>query len=62
MVFIRAPRIVRAGAAVESLGQCRGDTVVARQDHVLVSTFHPELSAGTTLHAYFLQMVLAARP
>jgi 5'-phosphate synthase pdxT subunit len=60
MVFIRAPRIVRRGDAVESLGECRGDTVVARQGHVLVSTFHPELGAGDDVHGCFLEMVRAA--
>jgi 5'-phosphate synthase pdxT subunit len=57
MIFIRAPKIVRLGEGVESLGQCRGDTVVARQGNILVSTFHPELSAEPTVHGYFLQMV-----
>lgn len=57
MIFIRAPKISRLGESVESLGQCRGDTVVARQGNILVSTFHPELSAEPTVHGYFLQMV-----
>lgn len=61
MIFIRAPRIIRVGDNVESLGFCLGDTVVARQEHVLVSTFHPELGAGSALHEYFLQMVVAAQ-
>lgn len=57
MIFIRAPRIVRSGPDVQALAECRGDTVVARQGHVLVSTFHPELSTHAALHRYFLQMV-----
>jgi 5'-phosphate synthase pdxT subunit len=61
MIFIRAPRIIRMGDGVERLGFCLGDTVVARQGHVLVSTFHPELGAGSALHEYFLQMVIAGR-
>jgi 5'-phosphate synthase pdxT subunit len=61
MVFIRAPRIIRVGDGVEILGDCRGDTVVARQGNVVVSTFHPELGAGSDIHSYFLQMVEAAR-
>ena len=62
MVFIRAPRILRLGAAVESLGECRDDTVVARQGHILVATIHPELGAGDDVHGYFLEMVAAAGP
>ena len=61
MIFIRAPRIIRVGTNVEALGDCRGDVVVARQDHVLVSTFHPELGSGSSIHEYFLQMVVATR-
>lgn len=61
MIFIRAPRIIRMGDGVERLGFCLGDTVVAHQGHVLVSTFHPELGAGSALHEYFLQMVIAGR-
>ncbi|MDP6014548.1 MAG: pyridoxal 5'-phosphate synthase glutaminase subunit PdxT [Candidatus Latescibacteria bacterium] len=61
MVFIRAPRITRVGDGVETLGVCRGDTVVARQGNVMVCTFHPELSAGSAVHELFLRMVFAAR-
>ena len=61
MVFIRAPRILRLGDGVQSLAECRGDTVIARQGHVLVATFHPELGAGHEVHDYFLRMVAEAR-
>ena len=60
MVFIRAPRITRLGAGVEALGECRGDTVVARQGGLLAATFHPELSAGAQVHRHFLEMTAAA--
>jgi 5'-phosphate synthase pdxT subunit len=60
MVFIRAPRITRLGAGVETLAECRGDAVMARQDHLLVATFHPELSPEPHVHRYFLDMVDAA--
>lgn len=61
MVFIRAPRLVRLGDAVQPLAECRGDTVMARQDNVLVATFHPELGSGSQVHEYFLGMVDGAR-
>jgi pyridoxal 5'-phosphate synthase pdxT subunit len=31
--------------------------VLARQGHVLVSSFHPELTADGRLHRYFLEEV-----
>ena len=56
MVFIRAPRIQRLGTGVEALAHCRGDCVMARQGHVLVASFHPELTDDLTVHRYFLAM------
>jgi 5'-phosphate synthase pdxT subunit len=61
MVFIRAPRIRRVGAGVETLATCRDEPVMARQGGVLVATFHPELTDDPTVHQYFCDMVRAAR-
>jgi len=60
MVFIRAPRIRRVGAGVESLAEHGGETVMARQGSVLVATFHPELTDDTTVHRYFCDLVRRA--
>jgi 5'-phosphate synthase pdxT subunit len=57
MVFIRAPRITRLGDGVEALAECRGDVVMARQDRVVVASFHPELTDDLTAHRYFVEMV-----
>jgi 5'-phosphate synthase pdxT subunit len=59
MVFIRAPKIVRLGAAVTPLAACQGEIVLARQGSVLVSTFHPELTPDRRVHQYFLHMIAA---
>jgi 5'-phosphate synthase pdxT subunit len=56
-VFIRAPRITATGLAVEVLAEWEGEPVAARQGNVLVASFHPELTADTRVHEYFLQMV-----
>ena len=61
MVFIRAPRIRRTGAGVETLARHGGEPVMAREGTVLVATFHPELTDEATVHAYFCEMVRAAR-
>jgi 5'-phosphate synthase pdxT subunit len=53
-VFIRAPVVERAGAEVEVLASVEGRPVVCRQGAVLVSAFHPELSADLRLHRLFL--------
>lgn len=59
-VFIRAPWIERAGEGVEPLAAHAGHAVAARQGRVLVTAFHPELTADRRLHRLFLGMVAAA--
>jgi len=39
------------------LSTYNGQIVAARQDHLLVSSFHPELTDDPGFHAYFLDMV-----
>jgi pyridoxal 5'-phosphate synthase pdxT subunit len=56
-VFVRAPKVVEIGANVEVLAEYDGVPVVARQGHVMVASFHPELTADARLHAKFLQEV-----
>lgn len=56
MIFIRAPRIRRLGPQVKGLAFCRGDCVLARQQNILVASFHPELTGDPTVHRYFLGM------
>jgi 5'-phosphate synthase pdxT subunit len=59
MVFIRAPKIVQLGQPVTPLATCHNDVVLARQQNVLVSSFHPELTADRRVHRYFLDMIAA---
>jgi 5'-phosphate synthase pdxT subunit len=57
MVFIRAPIIEHVGPDVEVLARSEGQPVLIRQGHILIATFHPELTSDTTVHEYFLRMV-----
>ncbi len=56
-LFIRAPRTADVGPAVEVLGELDGEPVLLRQDRVLATAFHPELTGDTRIHERFLQMV-----
>jgi 5'-phosphate synthase pdxT subunit len=54
-VFIRAPAIRSAGPGVEVLARLDENTAVAaRQDHLLATAFHPELTDDDRFHRYFL--------
>jgi len=58
-VFIRAPWIAEHGEAVEVLASVDGHPVAARQDNLLVLSFHPEIAGETRLHELFLRTVAA---
>lgn len=53
LVFIRAPRVTRVGSDVRKLLNFNDEPVLMSQGQVLVSSFHPELSASSLLHNYF---------
>jgi 5'-phosphate synthase pdxT subunit len=56
-VFIRAPVIVECGASVQVLSAIDEGIVMARQDNLLVTAFHPEITEDLRVHQYFLGMV-----
>lgn len=60
-VFIRAPLITAVGDGVEVLSTYKDEIVTARQGHLLVSSFHPELTDDFALHTYFVEMIKQAK-
>jgi pyridoxal 5'-phosphate synthase pdxT subunit len=60
-IFIRAPWIERIGPEVELLASRDGHGVMVRQDNVLATAFHPELTEDLRVHQYFLAIVERAR-
>jgi 5'-phosphate synthase pdxT subunit len=56
-VFIRAPIIERVDPPARAIARLEDGTVVAtRQGNLLATSFHPELTGDTRLHAYFLAL------
>jgi 5'-phosphate synthase pdxT subunit len=61
-VFIRAPLIEEVSGEARVLSRLEdGRIVAARQDHLLATAFHPELTDDDRFHRYFLQIVTARR-
>lgn len=55
-VFIRAPQIDQVGPDVEVLARLADERIVAaRQNHLLATAFHPELTHDDRLHRLFLE-------
>jgi 5'-phosphate synthase pdxT subunit len=59
-VFIRAPRVRKAGPDVEVLAELDGEPVLLRDGRVLVAAFHPELTDDSRVHERFLELVTEA--
>lgn len=64
-VFIRAPWVERIGSEVEVLATVKTSEniehpVMVRQDNLLATAFHPELTTDTRIHEYFVQMAKSA--
>jgi 5'-phosphate synthase pdxT subunit len=56
-VFIRAPYVRRMGEGVRALATYDGSVVMAQEENILVSSFHPELTDDLRIHRYFLRIV-----
>lgn len=60
-IFIRAPLIRRVGPRAETLATLSdGTAVAARQERLLATAFHPELTDDRRFHEYFLSLATAA--
>lgn len=56
-VFIRAPQIASTGKGVDILAKLdSGVVVAARQNKLLATSFHPELTLDDRFHRYFVEM------
>jgi len=56
-IFIRAPIIAKTGPQVEILARLpNGIAVAARQEKLVVTAFHPELSHDLRFHSYFVKI------
>jgi 5'-phosphate synthase pdxT subunit len=56
-IFIRAPMILSCGDKVKVMARLEDGIVMARQDNLLVTAFHPEITGDLRVHRYFLDMV-----
>jgi 5'-phosphate synthase pdxT subunit len=62
-IFIRAPLITEVQPDVEVLAALEdGRVVAAKQGHLLVTAFHPELTDDDRMHRYFIEMAEGVGP
>jgi 5'-phosphate synthase pdxT subunit len=56
-VFIRAPWVERVGPEVKVLGRAADHVVAVRQDKMLATSFHPEMTGDRRIHRLFVDIV-----
>jgi 5'-phosphate synthase pdxT subunit len=56
-IFIRAPKITRTGKDVKVIKKLN-TPVMIKQDRILVTTFHPELTDDPYIHKHFIDMCI----
>lgn len=56
-VFIRAPWLEKVGHEVEVLSEVDDHPVMVRQDRILATSFHPELTGDGRIHRMFLDSI-----
>lgn len=56
-VFIRAPQIKKTSARVKILAEYEGSAIMVRQENLLATTFHTELTDDASVHKYFVSLV-----
>lgn len=55
-VFIRAPVVLSVSREAHVMATCNRTPVMIRQQNVLATMFHPELTSDTRIHKYFLSL------
>ncbi|WP_314392485.1 pyridoxal 5'-phosphate synthase glutaminase subunit PdxT [Leptotrichia shahii] len=61
MTFIRAPYISSVGKKVEILSEVDGNIVAAKENNILVTSYHPELNDNLKVHEFFIEMCKKAK-
>ncbi len=61
VAFIRAPAIERIGEGVEVLAAWEDRPVLVRQNHMVASSFHPEITGETAIHRAFVAIATQSR-
>ncbi len=56
-VFIRAPWVEKVGGEVEVLASVQGHPVMVRQDNIIGTSFHPELTDDDRIHHMLIEMI-----
>ena len=55
-IFIRAPVFEKISNEVEELAHLQGKIIMAKEENMLITSFHPELTNDSRIHELFLSL------
>lgn len=58
LVFIRAPYVVEVGKNTKVLSEVNGKIIAVRQNNMVATSFHPELTESLEFYRYFIKDVI----
>lgn len=61
LVFIRAPYVERFWEEVRIIVEVEGNIVACRENNMLATSFHPELTEDLSFHRYFVEHMILAK-
>lgn len=56
-IFIRGPIIKEVGKDVQTIATLGDKVVAVKQNNIIATSFHPELTSDYRLHKYFIKMI-----
>jgi pyridoxal 5'-phosphate synthase pdxT subunit len=56
-VFLRAPAVISIGPQVQILSKFDGKIIAVKQNNIIGTSFHPELSNDYRLHRFFIDLI-----
>lgn len=56
-IFIRAPTVISTGPRVQILSKFDGKIVAVRQENIIGTSFHPEISGDNRMHRLFIELI-----
>ena len=56
-IFIRAPTIKNPAENVKILAKFNDDIIAVRQNNIIATTFHPEISDDIRIHEFFVKLL-----
>jgi 5'-phosphate synthase pdxT subunit len=57
-VFIRAPKFKHLNSSIEVMASLNNEPIFLKYKNIILTSFHPELTNNTSIHQYFINIIV----